>query len=147
MKYLRVFYLIQQSILVVLSGSSDSHFFQVDDQTEETVIGPVSEMLNIKSTPSSCMLSQLQEIILINHTICITKNTARPVSEMLKIKRYSVNSLVYTEALTRPSSPSRHCTHGIHFNPPGDIPEQLAAYSAHSLSTALFMLGTHFAAG
>ena len=33
------------------------------------------------------------------------------------------------------------------FNPPGDIPEQLAAYSAHTLSTALFMLGTHFAAG
>ena len=28
-----------------------------------------------------------------------------------------------------------------------DIPEQLAAYSAHTLSTALFMLGTHFAAG
>ena len=29
----------------------------------------------------------------------------------------------------------------------GDIPEQLAAYSAQALSTALFMLGTHFAAG
>ena len=43
--------------------------------------------------------------------------------------------------LTRPSSPSRHCTYRNHFNPPGDIPEQLAAYSAHTLSTALFMLG------
>ena len=38
----------------------------------------------------------------------------------------------------------RSCTHE---NPPGDIPEQLAAYSAHALSTALFLLGTHFAAG
>ena len=62
-------------------------------------------------------------------------------------KRYSVYSLVSTEVLTRPSSPSRHCTYRNHFNPPGDIPEQLAAYSAHTLSTALFMLGTHFAAG
>ena len=58
-----------------------------------------------------------------------------------------VQSLVSTEALTRPSSPSRHCTLGNHFNPLGEIPEQLAAYSAHALSTALFMLGTHFAAG
>ena len=33
------------------------------------------------------------------------------------------------------------------FQSPGDIPEQLAADSAHTLSTALFMLGTHFAAG
>ena len=64
-----------------------------------------------------------------------------------KGKRYSVYSLVSTEVLTRPSSPSRHCTYRNHFNPPGDIPEQLAAYSAHTLSTALFMLGTHFAAG
>ena len=60
---------------------------------------------------------------------------------------YSVYSLVSTEGLTRPSSPSRHCTHGNHFNPAGDIPEQLAAYSAHALSSALFMIGTHFAAG
>ena len=37
-------------------------------------------------------------------------------------------------------------TETISFSP-GDIPEQLAAYSAHALSTALFMLGTHFAAG
>ena len=29
----------------------------------------------------------------------------------------------------------------------GDIPEQLAACSAQALSTALFMLGTYFAAG
>ena len=42
---------------------------------------------------------------------------------------------------------ARHCTYRNHFNPPGDIPEQLAAYSAHTLRTALFMLGTHFAAG
>ena len=60
---------------------------------------------------------------------------------------YSVYSLESTEVLTQPSSPSRHCTYRNHFNPPGDIPEQLAAYSAHTLSTALFMLGTHFAAG
>ena len=33
------------------------------------------------------------------------------------------------------------------FQFPGDIPEQLAAYSAQALSTALFMLGIHFAAG
>ena len=66
---------------------------------------------------------------------------------ILIIKRYSVYTLVSTEVLTRPSSPSRHCTYRNHFNPPGDIPEQLAAYSAHTLSTALFMLGTHFAAG
>ena len=33
---------------------------------------------------------------------------------------------------TRPSSPSRHCTHWNHFNPPGNIPEQLAAYSVHA---------------
>ena len=30
------------------------------------------------------------------------------------------------------------------FNPPRDIPEQLAAYSAHALSTALFMLDARF---
>ena len=29
----------------------------------------------------------------------------------------------------------------------GDIPDKLAAYSAQALSTALLMLGTHFAAG
>ena len=34
-----------------------------------------------------------------------------------------------------------------HFNPPGDIPEQLAAYIAQALSMALFILGTHFVAG
>ena len=61
-----------------------------------------------------------------------------------KGKRYSVYSLASTKALTQPSSPSRP-VHGNHFNPPGDIPEQLAAYSAHALSTALFMLDTHFA--
>ena len=33
------------------------------------------------------------------------------------------------------------------FESPRDIPEQLAAYSAHALSTALFILGTHFADG
>ena len=33
------------------------------------------------------------------------------------------------------------------FQSPRDIPEQLAAYSAQALSTALSMLGTHFAAG
>ena len=33
------------------------------------------------------------------------------------------------------------------FQSPGDIPEQLAAYSAQALSTALLMLGTHFAVG
>ena len=33
------------------------------------------------------------------------------------------------------------------FQSPRDIPEQLAAYSAQALSTALLMLGTHFAAG
>ena len=43
--------------------------------------------------------------------------------------------------------PCKACTHGNHFNPPGDIPEQLAAYSAHALSTALLMLGSHFSAG
>ena len=32
------------------------------------------------------------------------------------------------------------------FQSPGDIPEQLAAFSAQALSTA-FMLCTHFAAG
>ena len=69
------------------------------------------------------------------------------LSRNFGIKRYSIYSLVSTEVLTRPSSPSRHCTYRNHFNPPGDIPEQLAAYSAHTLSTALFMLGTHFAAG
>ena len=36
---------------------------------------------------------------------------------------------------------------GNHLNPPRDIPEQLAAYSAQALSTALLMLGTHFAVG
>ena len=61
---------------------------------------------------------------------------------------HSVYSVVSTEALcTRPSSPSRPVTHGNHFNPPRDIPEQLAAYSAQALITALFMLGIHFAAG
>ena len=40
-----------------------------------------------------------------------------------------------------------HSTHGNHFNPPRDIPEQLAAYSTQALSTALLMLGAHFAAG
>ena len=66
---------------------------------------------------------------------------------VIVIKVFGLYSLVSTEVLTRPSSPSRHCTHGKHFNSPGDIPEQLAAFSAHALSTALFMLGTHFAAG
>ena len=61
--------------------------------------------------------------------------------------RYSVYGPVSTEAPTRPSSPSRHCTHGNHHKPPRDIPEQLAAYSTYALSTALFMLGTHFTAG
>ena len=32
------------------------------------------------------------------------------------------------------------------FQSPRDIPEQLAAYSAQALSTALLMLGTYFAA-
>ena len=54
---------------------------------------------------------------------------------------------VSTKMFTRPSFPSRHCTHRIHFNPPRDIPEQLAAYSAQALSTVLLMLGTHFSAG
>ena len=66
------------------------------------------------------------------------------VSANLKVKVFGLSSC--TQALTRPSSPCRHCTHGNHFNTPGDIPEQLAAYSAHALSTALFMPGTHFAA-
>ena len=43
--------------------------------------------------------------------------------------------------------PQQACTHGNHFNAPRDIPEQLAAYSAQTLSTALSMLGSHFAAG
>ena len=52
--------------------------------------------------------------------------------------------LVSTEMLTRPSSPSRP----VHTETISrDIPEQLAAYSAQALSTALLMLGTHFAAG
>ena len=68
---------------------------------------------------------------------------------LLKGKRYSVYSLVSTEALTQPSSPSRPVHTETISIPRGlvDIPEQLAAYSAHALSTALFMLGTHFAAG
>ena len=33
------------------------------------------------------------------------------------------------------------------FQSPRDIPEQLVAYRAQALSTALLMLGTHFAAG
>ena len=33
------------------------------------------------------------------------------------------------------------------FQSPREIPEQLAAYSEHALSTALLMLGTHFAVG
>ena len=57
--------------------------------------------------------------------------------------RFSVYSLVSTEMFTRPSSRRTHVTHGNHFDPPRDIPEQLAAYSAQTLSTALFMLGTH----
>ena len=63
------------------------------------------------------------------------------------VRRYSVFGLVYNEMFTRPFFPSRHCTHGNHFNPPRDIPEQLAAYSTTALSTALSMLGTHFSAG
>ena len=39
--------------------------------------------------------------------------------------------------------PEQACTHGNLFNPPGDIPEQLAAYKSQVLSTALFILGTH----
>ena len=40
----------------------------------------------------------------------------------MKVKvKVKVYSRVSTKALTRPSSPSRHCTHGNHFNPPGDI--------------------------
>ena len=50
--------------------------------------------------------------------------------------------------LTRRSFPSSHCASGNHFNPPRDIPEQLAAYSAQALSTALLIvLDTHFSAG
>ena len=56
-----------------------------------------------------------------------------------KFIRYSVYSLVSTEVLTRPSSPSRPVL-GDHFNPPRDIPEQLAAYSTKALSTALVIL-------
>ena len=48
---------------------------------------------------------------------------------------------------TRPSFPSKHSTHINHFNPPSDIPEQLASYSAQALSTALLTLGTHFSDG
>ena len=46
-----------------------------------------------------------------------------------------------------PPKSSQACTHGKYFNHLGDIPEQLAAYSAHALSTALFILGIHFTAG
>ena len=43
-----------------------------------------------------------------------------------KWKSYmKVYSRVSTEMFTRPSSPSSHCTHVYHFNPPRDIPEQL----------------------
>ena len=37
--------------------------------------------------------------------------------------------------------------HGNHFNPPTDISEQLAAYSAHALSTALLCLVPIFQLG
>ena len=53
-----------------------------------------------------------------------------------------------SEMFTRPYFPScEACIHGDHFNPPIDIPEQLAAYSSQARSTALLKLGTHFAAG
>ena len=55
-----------------------------------------------------------------------------------------VYSLVSTEMFTRPFFPSGPVHKETNFNPPRDIPEQLAAYSTHSLSTALLMLGENW---
>ena len=67
--------------------------------------------------------------------------------KLMLLFKYNKDSIVSTKAYTKLSSTSRPVQHGNHYNPPVKIPVQLAAYSAHALSTALFMLGTHFAAG